>query len=40
MIRHLMILTLCAAALTACSDATHQAAPVDDVTTSTIGAPK
>jgi uncharacterized protein YcfL len=37
--RHLFIITLCAFALTACSE-THQAAPVDDVATSNLGAPK
>ena len=37
--RQIILITLCAA-LTACSDPTYQAAPVDDVATSNLGAPK
>ena len=38
--RQIIIITLCAATLTACADATYQAAPVDAVETSNLGAPK
>ena len=37
--RRLIIVALCASTLTACGD-THQAAPVDDVTATNLGAPK